>query len=105
MVMNASTARMIRTTTNPLNSGSGSLNGIAAQLSLPSMSTSGLMVRRTRGTAGAPLSRTCHRLVEDALEQLRPHRAIGLGRHGFARLCQLGIGGIVEGGAGATHLL
>src|SRR5271166_2102366 len=98
-------ARMTMPTTAPLSNGRGSLNGMASQLSLPSMSTSGLPQRRTVGTADPRLSGTRDSLVDDALEQLRSHRAIGCGRHGLARLCQLGIAGIVEGGSGAAHLL
>jgi len=45
------------------------------------------------------------RLLDDALEQLRIHRAIGGGRHRLARLCQLGVAGIVEGGSRAARLL
>src|ERR1700758_5503736 len=98
-------ARMTMPTTAPLSSGSGSLNGIAAQVNLPSMSTSCLTQRRTPVRADAGLFGTRHRRIEDALEQLRLHRAIGRGRHGFARLCQLGVAGNVEGGSGAAHLL
>src|SRR5262249_28794807 len=98
-------ARMTMPTTAPLSSGSGSLNGIASQLSLPSISTSRLAQRRTPGPSDARLSRTRHRLVDDALEQLRVHRAIACGRHGLARLCQLGVAGIVEGGSGTARLL
>src|SRR5262245_54851596 len=105
MVMSARMARMTRPTTAPLSSGSGSLNGIAAQLSLPSMSTSRVTKRRTRGPAATRLSGARHRPVDDALEQLRLRRAVGCGRHGLARLCQLGVAGIVEGGSGAAHLL
>src|SRR5262249_11724563 len=86
-------ARMTRPTTAPLSSGSGSLNGIASQVSPPSMSTSPVTHCRPR-----------RRLVEDALEQLGFDRAIGGGRHGLARLCQLGVAGIVESGSGAAHL-
>src|SRR5262245_57949089 len=92
-------ARMTRPTTAPLSSGSGSLNGIASQVSLPSMSTSRGTHCRISGF------RTRRRLVEDALEQLRFDRAIGYGRHGPARLCQLGVAGMVEGGSGAARVL
>src|SRR5262249_1312324 len=87
-------ARMTMPTTAPLSSGSGSLKGIASQLSFPNMSTSRLTQRRTR-----------HRLIDDAFEQLRFNLAIGCGRHGFARLRQLGVARIVEGGSAASHLL
>src|SRR5215472_13875495 len=97
--MVARTARMMTMTAAALSSGSGSLNGIASQLSLPSMSTSRLT------PADARLSRTRHRLLDDVLEQLRFHRAIGCGRHGHARLCQRGVAGLVEGGSGTAHLL
>src|SRR6516164_9599762 len=89
-------ARMTMPTTAPLSSGSGSLNGMASQLSLPSMSASHLAHR---------LCGTRHRLVDDALEQLRVHRAIGCGWHRLARLFQLGVAGIVEWGPGAARLL
>src|SRR6476659_5631366 len=97
MVMNPRMARMMMTTTAPLTSGSGSLSGIAAQVSFPSMSTSGLTWR-------ARLSGTRHRLIDDAFEQLRLDRTIGRGWHGLARLCQFGVAGCVEGGPGAEHL-
>src|SRR5271166_608938 len=104
--MNARTARMTMTTAAPASSGSGSLNGIAAQLSLPSMSTSRLIQRRAPCRAGPCLSgRARHRLVDDVLEQLRPDRAIGSGGHGLARLCQFGVAGIVEGRSGAAYLV
>src|SRR5262249_35741256 len=105
MVMNARMARMTMTTTAPLASGSGSLNGMAAQVSFPSMSTSGLMRWRTRGPVDAPRSGTGNGLIDDAFEQLRVDRAIGRWLHVFARLCELGVGGIVEGGSGAAHLI
>src|SRR5271165_1193252 len=101
----ARAARMTMPTTAPLSSGSGSLNGIAAQLSRPSMSTSCPTQRWTPSPADAPRSGTRHRLVDDAVEQLRFHRTIGSGRHGFARLRQLGVTGIVEGRPGAAHRL
>src|SRR5262249_1857042 len=94
-------ARMTMPTTAPLSSGSGSLNGIASQLSFPSMSTSRLTRRRT----GARLSGTRQRLIDDPFEQLRLNGAIGCGRHGFARLRQLGVAGISAAGSAAAHLL
>src|SRR6185312_10971893 len=98
-------ARMTMPTTAPLSSGSGSLNGIAAQLSFPSMSTSRRPApRRTPVRTDACFSGTRHRHVDDALEQVRFYRAIGCGRHGLARLCQLGVAGIVEGGSCAAHM-
>src|SRR5215467_2852631 len=102
-VMSASTARMTISTTAMLMRGSGSLNGIASQLSFPSMSTSRVMYRRSR-PADTRASRTRHGLVEDALEQLRFHRAIGCRRYGFARLGQLSVTGIVESRSGAARL-
>src|SRR5947199_1103974 len=101
MVMIPSTARIMRPTTAALIIGSGSLNGIAAQLSLPSISTSGLRSRRTPGRAGGPFG-SRDRLVDDALEELRVDRAIGRRRHGSARLCQFGVAGIVECRPGAA---
>src|SRR6516164_2197848 len=103
-VMSASTARMTMRTTAMLMRGSGSLNGIASQLSLPSMSTSSLTQWWTPGPAARRASGTRRRLVQDALEQLRVHRVIGRGRYGLARLCQLGVAGIVEPGSGAARL-
>src|SRR4029077_1439574 len=104
MVMNARMARMTMTTTAPVSSGSGSLNGIAAQVSFPSMSTSGLMRWGARGPVDAPRSRTSNGLIDDAFEQLRFDRAIGRRRHGLARLCQFGVAGCVEAGPGAATL-
>src|SRR6516164_3229979 len=101
----ASTARMTMRTTAMLMRGSGSLNGIASQLSLPSMSTSSLTRWWTPVRTDARLSGTRHRLVNDALEQVRFYRAIGCRRHGLTRLCQLGVASIVEGGSCATHML
>src|SRR5689334_20312106 len=98
MVTSASTARMTMRTTAMLMRGSGSLNGIAAQVSFPSMSTSYVTHCRIRR------SRTLRRLVEDALEQLGLDRAIGCGRYVLARLCQFGVAGIVEAGSGAARL-
>src|SRR5262245_403035 len=92
-------ARITTPTTAPLSSGSGSSKGIADQVSLPNMSTSRLTHWRMRG------SWTPCRLVEDALEQLRFHRAIGRGRHVSARLCQFRVAGRVEAGSGAARLL
>src|ERR1700730_11952192 len=92
------------TTTAPLMIGSASLNGIAAQLSLPSMSTPCLLHRWTPGRAGARLFGARDRLVDDALEQLRLDRAIGRRRLGFARLCHFGIARIVECRPGAARL-
>src|SRR5215469_11329646 len=89
---------MTTTTTAALNSGSGSLTGIAAQVSLPSMSTSRLL--RVIRLVGAR-----DRLVDDVLEQVGLHRAIGRRRHGFARLCQRGIAALVERRPGAAHLI
>src|ERR1700722_19092520 len=98
-------------------SGSGWSSGIAAQVNLPSISTPRLLYRWTPSRAGfrphPPLPRTRgrvreggtrDRLVDDALEQVRPDRAIGRRRHRFARLCQLRVTGIVERRPGAAHL-
>src|ERR1700730_7056163 len=95
---------MTMTTTAALMIGSGSLNGIAAQVSLPSMSTPSLLHRRTPGRAGARLFGTRHRLVDDMLEEVGPGRAIGRRRHRFARLCQLPVTGLVERGPNAAYL-
>src|SRR5436190_19729682 len=99
MVTIASAARMTMATTAVLSSGSGSLNGTAAQVGLPSMSPPCLLHR-----AGARLfgSRDC--LIDDALKQVGLDRAIGCRRHGFARLCQCSVAGIVERRPGAAYL-
>src|SRR5690348_1307447 len=99
----ASTARMTMTTTAPLNIGSGSLNGIAAQVSLPSMSISRLLHRWAPGRGSARLVGTRGRLVDDALEQVGLDRAIGHRWHGFARLGQCAIDGGIERRAGAAR--
>src|ERR1700683_5607488 len=98
MVIVTRTARMTIPTPAALSSGSGSLNGIADQLSLPSTSTSLLRA------AHAGVSRARHGSLEDVFEQLRGDRAIRFRWHVFARLCQLGIAGIVEPGSGAARL-
>src|SRR5215471_3655630 len=95
MVMTARTARTMTATTTPLMIGSGSSNGIAAQLSLPSMSTSRLSYWRRQGRAAGRLV-TRRRLLDDTLEEPRRDRAIGDGRHVLAGLCQRGIARIVE---------
>src|SRR5579863_4724685 len=97
-----STARMTMATTAALIIGSGSSNGIAAQLSLPNISTSGWR-RRIPSRANTGLSGARRRLVDDALEQLGRDRAIGRRRHGLARLCQSGVAGIVERGSRASR--
>src|SRR6516225_2572656 len=96
---------MTMRTTVMLMIGSGSLNGIAAQVSFPSMSTSGLARWRTRFPIDASVPGACDRPVDDAFEHLRVDRAIGLWRHVLARLCELGVGGIVEDGSGAARLI
>src|ERR1700757_4730444 len=100
----ASTARMTMRTTAMLMRGSGSLNGIAAQVSFPNILTSCLKRRRTPRPADSRLSRARRCLVEDALEQLGLGGAIGCGRHGLARLCKLGVAGLVQDGSGAARL-
>src|SRR5262249_47929486 len=81
-------------TTAMLIRGSGSLNGIASQVSFPSMSISRMTHCRIR-----------RRLVDDALEQLGFDRAIGGGPYVLARLCQFRVAGIIEAGSGAARLL
>src|SRR5262245_34131957 len=98
-------ARMTRPTTAPLRSGSGSLNGIAAQVSRPSMSTSRLTRRRTIVRTDARFSGTGHRLIDDAFEHLRIDGAIGRRRNGLARLRQFGVADSIKGGSGTAHLL
>src|SRR6516225_1345620 len=104
-VTSASTARMTIRTTAMLMIGSGSLNGIASQLSLPSMSASRVTHYWRIRPADTRVSGARRCLAEDALEQLGFHRAIGCGRHVLARLCQLSVAGIVEAGSGAARLL
>src|SRR5262249_19931371 len=104
-VTSPSTARMTIRTTAMLMRGSGSLNGIASQLNLPSMSTTCLMRWRTPGAADRRASATRHCVVEDALEHLGFDRAIGCGRYVLAWLCQFGVAGLVEAGSGAARLL
>src|SRR4030081_567871 len=105
MVTIASTVRITTMTTAMVISGSGSLNGVAAQLRLPNISTSRLLCRRTPGRAGSRLFGTRRCLVENALEQLRLDRAIAHWRHGLARLHQRGVAGRVEGLPNAAYLL
>src|SRR5262245_32495057 len=105
MVTTTRMAAMTMPTTAPLSSGSGSLHGIASQLSLPSISTSCPALRGRPGPTAARLSGARQRQVDDALEQLRLDRPIGSRRHGLARLCQFGVAGVVEGGSRAAHLL
>src|SRR6516225_2696211 len=104
MVMNARMTRMMKTTTPPATSGSGSLSGIAAKLSLPSMSISRLLNRHRHGCAGGLLG-TRYSQVEDVLEEVRHDRAVGLRRHGCARLCQFGISRVVKRRPGAARLV
>src|SRR6516165_3446067 len=104
-VTSPSTARMTMSTTAMLMRGSGSLNGIASQLSLPSMSTSSLTRWWTPCAPDSRVSGARHRLIEDALKQLRLNRAIGCWWYVLTRLCQLGVAGIVEAGSGAARLL
>src|ERR1700746_2221942 len=101
--MSPSAARMMRTTTPMAYSGRGWSNGMAAQVRLPSISTSYLPRRRTPGRTGGPFGFP-RRLLDDAVEQLGLDRAVGRRRHGYAGLCQCGVGGIVERGAGAARL-
>src|SRR6516165_9040400 len=94
---------MTMPTTAPLSSGSGSLNGIAAQVSFPSISSSHAMCRSS-SSVDTRVSGARRRLVEDALEHLRFDRAIGCGRYVSARFCQFGVASIVEAGSAAAHL-
>src|SRR5262245_23745764 len=96
-------ANMTRPTTAPLSSGSGSLNGMADQVSFPSISISRPMNRGSQRRAGRPC-RARDRLVDDVLEEVWHDRAVGRRRHGDARLCQLRIPGLVKRGPGAAHL-
>src|SRR6266852_1417608 len=63
------TASTTIATTAALISGSGSLNGIAAQVSLPNISTARLQCRWALGCAGSRGVGSRRGLVEDALEQ------------------------------------
>src|SRR5271167_1583357 len=102
--MSPSTARMTRTTTPMAYSGRGWSNGIAAQVRLPSISASYLPRRRAPGRTNARLFGTRHCLLDNVFEELGLDRAVGRRRHGLARLCQFGVGGIVERRAGAARL-
>src|SRR5215471_19556614 len=85
-------ARITITTTAPESSGSGSLKGIAAQVSLPSMSASCLFDRSTPSRTRARVAGARLRLVDDVLEQIGADRAEGFRRYGRARLRQFGVG-------------
>src|ERR1700683_4479127 len=98
MVMMTRTARMTMPTAAPLSSGSGSLNGISDQPSLPSTPPS-LLLATHAGVSG-----TGHGALEDVFEQPRLDRAIGFWRQVLARLCELGVACIVEPGSGAARL-
>src|SRR4051812_20782668 len=133
-VMSPSTMRRTMPTTAALISGSGSLSGIADQLSLPSIpgqvSLANVPVTSARiwtASISAQLSTCCistssmlrggmgggadirpfgirYGLVDDAFEQPRSDRAIDARRRGRARLGQFGVAGLVERGAGALRL-
>src|SRR5215217_6211063 len=115
--MIARTANTPKTAPPPATSAIGSWNGMASQLSLPSISTPRLRLcrrfdrvrlrrRRTPGAVGARLfGGTCRRHLDDPVEHFRIRRAIGGRRHRLARLRQLRISAIVERPTGAAHLL
>src|SRR5262249_10052562 len=105
-------------TTRPVTNAIGWSKGIAAQVSLPSMSASCLLDRpaprrvgaRRAGArahlagAGARLAGARYCLVDDVLEELVRNRPVGRRRHGLARLRQCGIGRLIEHRPGAAHL-
>src|SRR5262249_336579 len=97
-------ARITITTTAPESSGSGSLKGIAAQVSLPSMSASCLFDRSTPSRARARVAGARLRLVVDVLEQIGEGRAEGFRRHGRARLRQFGVGRRIQRRPYAAYL-
>src|SRR5215467_7300231 len=94
---------MTRPTTPMAYNGSGWSNGIAAQLSLPSISTSSLLRRGTPSGAGGAF-RPCRCPPYDAVEQIGRDRAVGGRWDGLARLRQLRVAGLVERRPGAAHL-
>src|SRR6185503_16991204 len=98
-----SATRTTAATTAALMSGSGSLKGIAAQLSLPSISTPFPGHRRAPARVDIYLRGSRRSPVEDALEQVWGDRPIS-DRRSQARLCQLGKAGVVERRAGAPRL-
>src|SRR5258706_15949534 len=83
-------------TTRPVTSAIGWSNGIAAQVSLPSMSASCRLDGSTPSGICPRLVGARDRLVNDVLEQIGLDRGKGLWGHGRARLRQCGIAGRVE---------
>src|SRR5262249_21026482 len=96
---------MTMTTTAPLNSGSGSLKGIADHVSLPNMSASCLSDGSTPSGTGDPVAGARDCLIDDALEQIGLDWSKGLRGHGRARLRQCGIGRLIERRPGAVCLV
>src|SRR5438552_4100810 len=102
-VIIASTPSTPRTAPPPATSAIGSSKGIAPQVSLPSISASRLLRRRTPGAGGARFFRDRRGVLDDALEQRRIDGAIGLRRYGVARFRQRAVAGVVEWRALAAH--
>src|SRR5215831_8514753 len=103
-VTRASTARTTMMTTRPVTNAIGWSKGIAAQVSLPSMSASCLLDRPAPRRVGARRAGAREGLVDDVLEELVRNRPVGRRRHGLARLRQCGIGRLIERRPGAAHL-
>src|SRR5215831_20558920 len=104
-VTRASTARTTMMTTRPVTNAIGWSKGIAAQVSLPSMSASCLLDRPAPGhRVGPRLAGARDGLVDNVLEEFVLNRPVGRRRHGFARLRQRGIGPLIEHRPGAAHL-
>src|SRR5215470_14186475 len=96
---------MTMTTTRPVTNAIGWSKGIAAQVSLPSMSASCLLDRPTPGgRVGALLAGARDGPVDDVLEELVLDRPVGRRRHGLARLRQCGISRLIEHRPGAANL-
>src|SRR5262249_4006237 len=95
---------MTMMTTRPVTNAIGWSKGIAAQVSLPSMSASCLLDRPAPGCVGARLAGARDGLVDNVLEEFVLTRAVGGRRHGLARLRQRGIGCLIEHGPGTAHL-
>src|SRR5437763_6389491 len=102
--MSASTASAPNTAPPPATSAIGSSNGIDSQVSLPSISASRLLQRRTPGPGSPRLLGHGRRLFYDPLKQCRIDRFIACGRYRMAGFGQCAVTGIVERRALAAYL-
>src|SRR5882672_89399 len=93
-----------RTMTMETTSGIGSLNGIAAQVRLPSISTPCSRRGRTPGLADFRFIALPRRLIDDAVEQFWIDRRVGRRRHGMARFHQFAVSAIVKRRARGAYL-